>query len=266
MVANYYHEIAKWMDGTESLSDGEYRAYHVLVQLIYLNNGPIVLHESGIAGRCNQHMLAFRRNFQKLVQMGKIAVVDGKVVNQKAEEVLGRVLKTPRQPTPDPRPTTAKPAPGVTGVRGGSAGGGGSKPLKGLEPDLLGAPPESTRGKEKKEPAPTGAGRARDSKRSKIPDDWKLDDDGRCYALEHGFDTRAAVALGGAFRDFHRSRGNTMADWAAAWRTWVRNEVKFNGRRNGNGAHGGSGPTPPRPLNAFATMAAQSLMNRRDDE
>lgn len=29
------------------------------------------------------------------------------------------------------------------------------------------------------------------------------------------------------FRDYHRAKGSTMKDWDAAWRTWVRNSVKF---------------------------------------
>lgn len=32
------------------------------------------------------------------------------------------------------------------------------------------------------------------------------------------------------FRDHHVSRGNVMTDWAAAWRTWVRNAVNFKAR------------------------------------
>lgn len=37
-----------------------------------------------------------------------------------------------------------------------------------------------------------------------------------------------------AFRDYHKSRGSVFKDWRAAWRTWVRNAAKINGR-NGNG-------------------------------
>ncbi len=41
----YRHEIPSWMDGTEALSDGQYRLYHVVCQLIYQNEGPIRLNE-----------------------------------------------------------------------------------------------------------------------------------------------------------------------------------------------------------------------------
>jgi hypothetical protein len=29
------------------------------------------------------------------------------------------------------------------------------------------------------------------------------------------------------FRDHHRAKGSAMKDWTAAWRTWMRNAVKF---------------------------------------
>jgi len=47
------HDIAAWMDGTEQLDAEPYRAYHVICQLIYLNEGPVPLQFRGpYAGRC----------------------------------------------------------------------------------------------------------------------------------------------------------------------------------------------------------------------
>ena len=37
-------------------------------------------------------------------------------------------------------------------------------------------------------------------------------------------------AIRDKFEDHHNSRGNLMADWVAAWRTWLRNEVEFRRR------------------------------------
>ena len=34
-----------------------------------------------------------------------------------------------------------------------------------------------------------------------------------------------------AFSDHHRSKGSVMADWLAAWRTWLRNAEKFGGAK-----------------------------------
>lgn len=53
------------------------------------------------------------------------------------------------------------------------------------------------------------------------------------YAKQHGFRDERLANLIEAFSDYHLSNGNRMADWSAAWRTWVRNEVKFNSKRSG---------------------------------
>jgi len=36
------------------------------------------------------------------------------------------------------------------------------------------------------------------------------------------------------FRDHHASKGSLMADWLAAWRTWLRREVEFRSRNAGS--------------------------------
>jgi hypothetical protein len=33
------------------------------------------------------------------------------------------------------------------------------------------------------------------------------------------------------FLDYHRARGSVFKDWAAAWRTWMRNAAKFQPER-----------------------------------
>lgn len=138
MVAYYHHDIAKWMDGTESLTDGEYRAYHVICQMIYLQNGPIVLHESGIAGRCNQHPLAFRSNLQKLFERGKLTrVADGKIANAKADLELQKIASRRRKPSADQAPTPPQPPQGSAGVQRGSSGGSVDKPLKNMTESLF---------------------------------------------------------------------------------------------------------------------------------
>lgn len=37
------------------------------------------------------------------------------------------------------------------------------------------------------------------------------------------------------FMDYHRAKGSTMKDWAAAWRNWMRNSVTYRKPSNGNG-------------------------------
>lgn len=91
MVAWYKHDIPAWMDGTEDLDDGPYRIYHVVCQLIYLNEGPIALNERGIAGRCCQRIDRFRVHLKKLIDLGKLSVVDGKLVNSRCNSELGHI-------------------------------------------------------------------------------------------------------------------------------------------------------------------------------
>jgi hypothetical protein len=91
MVAFYKHDIPAWMDGTENLSDGAYRAYHVICQLIYLNEGPIALNERGIAGRCHQRLEDFRRYLKQLISSEKIVVDDGKVFNERCSAELSKI-------------------------------------------------------------------------------------------------------------------------------------------------------------------------------
>jgi uncharacterized protein YdaU (DUF1376 family) len=84
MVTFFKHDIPDWMDGTEDLDDAEYRVYHVICQLIYLNEGPIANNEHGIAGRCKQSIRTYRRCLEKLVELGKITLESGRIGNERA--------------------------------------------------------------------------------------------------------------------------------------------------------------------------------------
>lgn len=92
MVGFYKHDIPAWMDGTEALSDGAYRAYHVIIQLIMLNEGPIARNERGIAGRCNQPMRAFGKHLKELLDAGKLFIDEaGRIANERAANELETV-------------------------------------------------------------------------------------------------------------------------------------------------------------------------------
>lgn len=72
MVAFFKRDISSWMDGTEGLSDGAYRAYDVICQRIIMLGGPISLNERAIAGTCNQRVDRFRRHLQELLDCKKV--------------------------------------------------------------------------------------------------------------------------------------------------------------------------------------------------
>lgn len=70
--------------------------------------------------------------------------------------------------------------------------------------------------------------------RTALPPDWRLPDDGWTYAAGKGLTGDRIEQEAEKFRDYHLSRGNVMADWAAAWRTWVGNAGKFSAPVAGN--------------------------------
>jgi hypothetical protein len=64
-----------------------------------------------------------------------------------------------------------------------------------------------------------------------LPAEWGM------WAMgEYGWDSPYCNELFAQFSDHHRSKGNVMSDWKAAWRTWCRNSLRFNNRQ-----------TPPAP-------------------
>lgn len=69
--------------------------------------------------------------------------------------------------------------------------------------------------------------------RSQLPEGWQPDERDLTYAVSRGFDPPRIDVMARAFANHHRSKGNLMADWNAAWRTWVENEIKFQGAKNG---------------------------------
>jgi hypothetical protein len=71
-------------------------------------------------------------------------------------------------------------------------------------------------------------------RRSRIKPDWQPSARDREHARERGV---SADDEAPRFRDFHTGRGSVMADWSAAWRTWVGNAVKFS-----QSGRGGSAP------------------------
>jgi hypothetical protein len=64
--------------------------------------------------------------------------------------------------------------------------------------------------------------------RTSLSEDWKLADRDREYALSEGVPAPRLEREVQRFRDHHISKGSLMADWSAAWRTWVGNYLKWN--------------------------------------
>ena len=97
------------------------------------------------------------------------------------------------------------------------------------------------------ETAPRKASRAKP--RTRIAENQLPTEADARNATERGLSQAEFLAEWRRFKDFHRAKGSTMADWQAAWRTWLNNRERFAQPR--------AGP-PPEKL-GFATMLVQSI-------
>lgn len=81
--------------------------------------------------------------------------------------------------------------------------------------------------------------RSSGKRRTQLPVDFLPNDAGRTLAEAKGLDVDVEVD---GFRNYHTSHGSVMADWQAAWRTWVSNAVKFGKAGKAVGAKGSAAP------------------------
>jgi hypothetical protein len=63
-----------------------------------------------------------------------------------------------------------------------------------------------------------------------FPDDWQPRPEERERAAVDGLSVSDEAD---AFRDHHTAKGSRLTDWDAAFRTWLRNAVKFGGAKRG---------------------------------
>jgi hypothetical protein len=90
---------------------------------------------------------------------------------------------------------------------------------------------------------PGGSGVRRGKRRTAIPSDYTITAAHLEFADAHGWASSRAHDEFEKFSDHHRARGNAFVDWDAAWRTWVRNGIKFDGERPQRGRARGNAQT-----------------------
>lgn len=69
-------------------------------------------------------------------------------------------------------------------------------------------------------------------KRCTIPEDFALSESMAAYAAKNGIQGEDAAVEFEKFVNYHSSKGSLMADWEAAWRTWVGNWSRFGGNKS----------------------------------
>ena len=66
--------------------------------------------------------------------------------------------------------------------------------------------------------------------RMMLPDDWEPTAEDCDFARERGFTDIEIQNMLDKFCVHHRAKGTVMADWHAAWRTWVLNAIEYRAR------------------------------------
>lgn len=80
---------------------------------------------------------------------------------------------------------------------------------------------------------PSPAQKKKSDKGNKLPDGFEITTEMMAWAFELGIKDVKGVTE--AFRDHFKANGECKKDWTAAWRNWMRNELKFYGNRGGGG-------------------------------
>lgn len=83
--------------GTVGLTLEEKGAYSLVLDLMYVRGGPVPDEPRYIAGVCNCSVRKWNAIRQRLVDLGKIEVVDGFLTNHRAEIELENAAKTARE-------------------------------------------------------------------------------------------------------------------------------------------------------------------------
>lgn len=84
----------RFIAGTVRLTLEEKGAYSLVLDLMYVRGGPIADEPRYIAGVCNCSVRKWNAIRQRLIDLGKIELVDGCLVNRRAEEELEISAKT----------------------------------------------------------------------------------------------------------------------------------------------------------------------------
>lgn len=148
------------------------------------------LEAAGVFSRTRTHVIYSR----KLTRMAKKAATARNNGRKGGNPSLGNQTENPPLDNP--------------GVKGGD------KPQK----------PEARSQKKKEEPKGSSQ---KATRKTRLPDDWRLPKDWGDWAVSEGMDELSARREADQFKDHHISKGSTMLDWRRAWQTWVRNALKW---------------------------------------
>ena len=144
--------------------------------------------------------------------------------------------------------------------------GGNPNLLSFMEKEEVGYP---AIGKGKGKGNRSSKGKERSTARQQMPDEWKPNVTGIGYAKERGFADERISQMIVACRDYHIRKGTMIAGergLAATWRTWVNNEIKFNGAGHGQRSNHRRSTREEVILSAARSIAAEMDRDGRQPE
>lgn len=219
-------------------------AYTVLLSLIYETDNRLPDDERIICAHLNVDPRVWRRVRARLIECGKLALVDGFLTNLRATSELASSLHV----------SEVRRTSGRSG--GEQSGKSRAKPLKTKDPPeaIASDLPLYARAFQNTEPeseiaslrSAIPAKPAKAARRSSVPADLGITDAARSFAAERGFLNGSCDALWERFTAHHAAKGTQFANLEAGWRTWVLNEIKFHGGRNVEPASATRRPDRPR--------------------
>lgn len=247
-------------------------AYTIVLSLIYETENRLLDDERIICAHLNVDGRVWRRIRRRLIECGKLSLEDGLLVNARATSELSSALLV----------SEVRQKSGRSG--GQQSGKSRAKPLKTPETgeafasnELLYARafqnteadiPTSLRSVGMAETPPKKPKRQPASKQL-ISMDLPITDAARAFAAERGFVNGTALEMWTHFTAYHDAKRTQTGSIEASWRTWVQNQIKFQGDRNGNqpsaaraygSGHGGGARPQPR------SAASIILEHQRADE
>lgn len=215
MASFYKHHIMDWRSGTSSLSDRAYRVYHVIIEEIMLNDGPVPLHERSLAGKSNRSTRDFRAALAELVAAEKVIVKDGFLHNPRAEAELDAIQKSREKYPKSPRKVDEYSANSPRIVR----------ELEEKPNDINGDSLQIRKDKIREDKKDLVSAPARSKKGTRLPDDWQPNPDLIATASKLGLSAAQFDREVEKFRDYWAGRAGSQGvklDWDATARNWMR--------------------------------------------
>lgn len=216
----YKRDPVAALEGMSDLTLEEKGAYNTVLDLIYARDGKVDDDDRFIAGWLRCDVRVWRRIKTTLLERGKLYLDAGSLRNSRADAEVSR---------------------GLSLVASASEAGKASARSKSDVKSKINAiatttvettvPTNSTTTTTSTPELRSGPRAKRARARAPLPDDWAPTTGDIEHARERGFADQQIHAIARAFANHHRAKGNLMADWGAAWRTWCENEIKFQGNR-----------------------------------